>query len=171
MSRNKSGLQSKCKACASEFARSRYASDPASFNEKSRAWARKNPQKASAIDRAWYAANAGKVSAKCRAWREANHESSIAHSRTRRARKASAEGFHTAEDVALIFSRQRGRCASCTKKLLLSGEQKFHADHIVPLALGGSNWPSNLQCLCPGCNLSKHAKHPADWARQNGRLL
>lgn len=171
MARNKLGVQSKCKQCASSIARASYADDPKAFNAKAMAWAARNPQQALAIGRKWYAANTEKVAAKCKAWRSANPESSAAYSRTRRSRKASAEGFHTADDVADIFGRQRGKCASCKKKLFDSGEHKFHVDHITPLALGGSNWPSNLQCLCPGCNLSKHAKDPMEWAKQNGMLL
>ena len=31
-------------------------------------------------------------------------------------------------------------------------------DHIVPLSRGGGDIPSNLQCLCRGCNMSKGGK-------------
>jgi 5-methylcytosine-specific restriction endonuclease McrA len=41
----------------------------------------------------------------------------------------------------------------------------------MPLFLGGSNWISNIQLLCPTCNLKKYKKHPVDWARENGLLL
>jgi 5-methylcytosine-specific restriction endonuclease McrA len=41
----------------------------------------------------------------------------------------------------------------------------------MPLARGGSNDRLNLQCLCPQCNLSKNAKDPIAWAREQGRLL
>jgi 5-methylcytosine-specific restriction endonuclease McrA len=33
----------------------------------------------------------------------------------------------------------------------------------MPLKLGGSNWPENLQLLCRTCNLRKNAKHPDVW--------
>jgi 5-methylcytosine-specific restriction endonuclease McrA len=41
----------------------------------------------------------------------------------------------------------------------------------MPLARGGSNWISNIALACPTCNKRKGAKHPIDWAQQNGRLL
>lgn len=44
-------------------------------------------------------------------------------------------------------------------------------DHIMPLALGGTNTDDNIQLLCPTCNRSKHAKHPVDFMQQRGFLL
>lgn len=100
-----------------------------------------------------------------------NKETYIQYARDRRAIKRNAEGRHTAADITRIFEHQRGLCVNCHTKLFKSGKQKFHVDHIIPLAKGGSNWPSNLQCLCPTCNLSKGAKDPLEWAHQNGRLF
>jgi 5-methylcytosine-specific restriction endonuclease McrA len=99
-----------------------------------------------------------------------NPEIRAAINRNRRARVRNAEGTHTTADIKTIFTNQRGLCANCETKLFKSGKQKYHVDHIMPLALGGSNWPDNLQCLCPFCNLSKGAKHPDDWAKENGKL-
>ena len=80
-----------------------------------------------------------------------------------------AEGSHTASDIKRILDRQKNKCAepTCAKDL----SDGYHLDHIMPLSKGGSNWPENLQCLCPRCNLRKHSKHPIDWAQENGRLL
>jgi 5-methylcytosine-specific restriction endonuclease McrA len=47
----------------------------------------------------------------------------------------------------------------------------FHVDHKIALANGGTNDRSNIELLCPPCNLRKHAKDPIVWARENGRLL
>lgn len=119
----------------------------------------------------YYAANRERISERIARYQSENPEKCASRRRNRRARERNAKGAHTAADVIRIFEHQRGLCANCHAKLFRSGKQKFHVDHIVPLAKGGSNWPSNLQCLCPACNLSKHAKDPIAWAQENGRLL
>lgn len=88
--------------------------------------------------------------------------------RRKRARKRDAEGNHTAADIAALKVRQRMKCATCRCCLKSSGH---HVDHIEPLARGGSNWPWNLQLLCPTCNMKKNAKDPIQWASENGFLL
>lgn len=67
-----------------------------------------------------------------------------------------------------LIDLQRGKCAGCKGDLEKLGH---HLDHIVPLALGGEHADQNIQLLCPPCNRLKNAKHPVDWAQENGRLL
>ncbi|HEX9641682.1 MAG TPA: HNH endonuclease, partial [Candidatus Krumholzibacteria bacterium] len=59
---------------------------------------------------------------------------------------------------ALLY-RDRGRCALCLKDIsgLLAAGKDQHIDHIMPLAAGGTNDPTNLQYLCEQCNLIKGA--------------
>ncbi|MGO9838526.1 MAG: HNH endonuclease [Polyangiaceae bacterium] len=60
---------------------------------------------------------------------------------------------------ALVF-RDKGHCAICLNDisgLVSIGEEGYHVDHIVPLDLGGTNDPTNLQLLCAACNLVKGA--------------
>lgn len=71
-----------------------------------------------------------------------------------RAAKFGCEGLHSAADIAAIREGQGGRCAICD----IDCGADYHVDHIIPLSRGGSNWPENLQILCPGCNLSKGTK-------------
>lgn len=87
--------------------------------------------------------------------------------RTRRARVRGAEGSHTAEDIQTIGAAQRWRCAVCA----IGIKSDYEVDHVVPLALGGSDDKGNLQLLCMRCNRSKGAKHPLDFAKKLGRLL
>lgn len=47
----------------------------------------------------------------------------------------------------------------------------YHLDHVMPLALGGSNTDDNMQLLRDRCNLQKHAKHPVDFMQERGFLL
>lgn len=93
----------------------------------------------------------------------------ITHHRTRRARKAGSEGHHTNDEISDLLAKQKYKCAECGVSVRKKGQR--HVDHVMPLALGGSNWISNLQILCPTCNMSKGAKHPLDWAKSKGRLV
>lgn len=52
-------------------------------------------------------------------------------------------------DRRVIFDRDGGRCRQCGETFDLQ------YDHIVPLAVGGSNELSNLQLLCGLCNQRK----------------
>ncbi|TIX28837.1 MAG: HNH endonuclease [Mesorhizobium sp.] len=86
----------------------------------------------------------------------------------RRERMEQVEGTHTAEDLRKILNMQNGKCGYC-KKRVRNGD--WHADHIKPIARGGSNWPSNIQVLCPNCNARKHARDPIDFAQSIGLLI
>jgi 5-methylcytosine-specific restriction endonuclease McrA len=144
-----------------------YAANREKFAEYNAKYYSENRERISESGAKYYVANRETIAERKRE----NPEQSAAYSRNRRARERKADGKHTAADIARIFDRQNGRCANCHDRLVKSGKQKFHVDHIVPLAKGGSNWPANLQCLCPACNLRKHAKDPIEWAKSNGRLL
>ena len=56
-----------------------------------------------------------------------------------------------------LFFRDKGRCAICSCDLtgLFSTGYELAIDHIIPLALGGINDPTNLQILCNSCNGKK----------------
>jgi 5-methylcytosine-specific restriction endonuclease McrA len=104
---------------------------------------------------------------RARQYKKENRLQATAIERTRRARFRGSEGFHTATEITGLLQKQKCKCANC-KVSLKAG---YHADHIMPLARGGSNWISNIQLLCPTCNMRKSAKDPMRWAQENGRLL
>lgn len=85
----------------------------------------------------------------------------------RRARLKNATGSHTPEQLLEQYTRQKGKCYYCQKKVAWG---QHHIDHVVPLSRGGSNDISNLVATCPHCNLSKHDKLPHEFF-QGGRLL
>jgi len=91
--------------------------------------------------------------------------------RTKRGKRLSVDGNHTNQDIQDILNIQKWKCAEPTCKKCLKVSAGYHVDHIMPIALGGTDYPKNLQCLCPSCNTHKWATHPIDWARKKGRLL
>ncbi len=115
--------------------------------EKSRKYKKENPEIARKAMAKWKLKQENRE--KLRAW-WAN----------RRARKSKINGSFLKSDVDSIFQSQNFQCAACSVDLK---EKKFHVDHIKPLAKGGSNWPWNLQILCPQCNMSKSSKDYEEW--------
>jgi 5-methylcytosine-specific restriction endonuclease McrA len=71
----------------------------------------------------------------------------------RRARFKNAPGhWGVGQWRALVaFYCPDGRCLACNEI------EPLTADHVVPLALGGTNYISNMQPLCAFCNNSKNA--------------
>lgn len=159
--------QEKIKAFESQ----RRIKNPEKEKARSEAYRRENSVKIKESQSAYYIANAEKRKAYTAHWRSENPGAGTVFSRNRRAAERKADGIHTKDDVVSIFDSQRGKCANCRSKLIKSGYKKYHVDHIMPLARGGSNDKYNLQCLCPTCNMRKHAKDPIDWAADSGRLL
>lgn len=60
-----------------------------------------------------------------------------------------------------ILRRDGFRCQACGAS---PSEQpiELHVDHVVPLALGGTDDATNLQALCQACNLGKGSTSPSD---------
>ena len=151
------------------YERARYQKNRQDYLDRASKQRSSKPEQTAQYMREYYRANHEKAKERVVMRRRENPGIRSAERRNRRARESN--GSHTNADVMAIFKAQRGLCANCKIKLLKSGKSKFHVDHIMPLARGGSNWPSNLQCLCPSCNMRKHAKTPEDWAKENGRLI
>jgi len=169
-----------CKVCSVERVKQWWAAQgPGAKKENWREWARDNADHRNAYKRArkakpnpetrsaWKDQNREKLRASGRRHYRENKEYHLAKGRNRKARQKGAAGSHSREDVARILAKQSGKCAYC--KVGLRG--KYHVDHVMPLALGGSNFPQNLQVLCQPCNLAKSYKHPTEFARRRGMLL
>lgn len=145
---------------AAERDRRRYEEDPARRREWNRCYREAHVEEDRQRSRAWRLAHLEERAESGRLWREDHAVEIAARNRTRRALKRNAIGTHTAADVRAQHKRQKGRCYWCGGK----AGRRYHVDHVVPLSLGGSNGPENIVVSCPFCNLSKHAKHPMDFA-------
>jgi 5-methylcytosine-specific restriction endonuclease McrA len=163
-----------------------YAMNAESFREKSKAWARANPEKARAAARAWFVANINTAHANSKAWREKHldelrekhrawHINNPGQTRALRttghAKRKQRLSVVICErvDPFEIFERDRWTCRLCGVKTpgKLRGTHEPSApvlDHIIPLALGGPHTRTNLQCLCYKCNATKAAKYEGQLA-------
>ena len=136
---------------------------------KAREWVIKNPNKTrkrwakwAKINRAkrlkymndWYYQNRERMLECRREWTRNNPERHCVQTRSYKARKRGAVGFHKVEDILSLYKKQKGRCYYCFMELC----GIYHVDHKIPLTRGGSNWPSNLCCACRHCNISKNDK-------------
>ena len=71
-----------------------------------------------------------------------------------------SEGCHTEKDIDWLLIKQKYKCNGCGGDLRVL---RMHVDHIIPICKGGTDWISNIQCLCVSCNSSKGIRNWDDW--------
>ena len=77
------------------------------------------------------------------------------HSANRRARKSNAIGAFTLKEWEELKRKFNYTCLKCGRK---EPQIKLTKDHIIPLTSEGTNFISNIQPLCMGCNRKKSTK-------------
>ena len=115
-------------------------------------WRKNNPEKVREINARYASANKEYMQIK-------------AHKR--RAAQRKNGGSLSRGITEKLYKLQRGMCACCGEPL---GDD-YNIDHIIPLALGGSNSDVNVQLLKAKCNRKKSSKHPIDYMQSKGFLL
>lgn len=147
-----------CSSCKSELVASHFYRGQTNCKTcmKARAyqWRANNPERYKQLTSGWRKARKEKVLTDQRIYRQ-RPERKLAqriNNLNRKARKKNAPGHYKPADIRALMVTQGGLCALCQCNLSASG---FHIDHKQALVNGGSNWPENLQLLCPPCNLSK----------------
>lgn len=176
------GLQSQCRSCQKTAAAKYYLGNREKRRVANTKWRDANRDKHKAAIAAWqvanrekhlaakakhYAANSEKHKAANAKWRAANTAARRIYAQNRRARKRAAGGQLSKGLAERLVKLQRGKCACCRKPL----GADYHLDHILPIALGGTNTDDNIQLLRQRCNNQKCAKHPVDFMQQRGHLL
>jgi 5-methylcytosine-specific restriction endonuclease McrA len=187
--RAKSGLQVYCRACQSAKSVGHYQSDLESRRERARErdrteshreyqknWRQGHFESRRAYHKAYKEAHPDYG----RMWSEENRDKVREYSRTRyrnhpelsrisvnnrRARKKQAEGAFTQREWESLCAYYGYTCLHCGRR---EPDIKLTADHVVPLAQGGSNDISNIQPLCHSCNARKHTAiidYRLDWGR------
>lgn len=132
-----------------------------------RAWVARNRERANGYSATWRERNAEKRKQVVKDWEQRNPEKVKVYRQNRRARVANAAGKFSPDIVPRLLKLQRGRCACCGLPL----GRKYELDHILPLALGGTNEDTNAQLLRDVCNRRKSARHPVDYMQSKGLLL
>lgn len=177
----------KCKACVRARVNAYSAKHRESKREYCRKWRLENidqvrevdrrratefrrmePEKRKAIYTEYVRRNQEKVADSKRTWKKDNPDAVREAQATRRARIAGVSGERLPRGtIKKLQILQKDRCACCRAQL----NGVFHVDHIQALANGGQHEASNLQLLCPPCNLAKHAKDAVDFMQSRGYLL
>lgn len=170
--RNAEAVKAKAKAA--------YHADPEAKKAKVREYQKKDPERWAAYWARRYAENREAQAAAAKAWYQQNRAYAIqrakeyaaahpeqARSAKRRykksergrlvdlanvhariARKKNAPGRASVEQLEGRWAYYDGLCWMC-------GDPANEWDHVIPLAGGGSNWPSNLRPACRHCNSRK----------------
>jgi 5-methylcytosine-specific restriction endonuclease McrA len=140
-------LEPKYKEWRAEYAKTYQKANRKRINAYVQSWREKNRDHCRELDAAWARKNKAK------------------RTEYRHIRRAAGEFSYAV--IPELRQLQKGKCAICAGLLT-----KFiEIDHIMPVALGGTNERTNLQLLCRTCNRSKGAKHPVDYMQSRGFLL
>jgi len=176
--RRKDGRHSACKACeqprlrensnrwrqdnrghVKEYASVYKENHQSEINEYQRQYRYKNKNKISAYMRSYQKKNKEKINSINRRSYRKNPKVSMVRATRYRARKLAAGGSYAAAELKRQGDCQKWRCWWCGKDC----KDKYHADHLVPLAKSGHNNITNIVIACPVCNFSKSAKLPSEW--------
>jgi 5-methylcytosine-specific restriction endonuclease McrA len=157
----------RCKLCQNKHRRQAIRDNPVLIEHeraRGRRWQENNPEKVIEQRRKYYASEKGRETKRIAMKRyyatEYGTKMRKIRDAQRKARKKGAEGTYTQKDIDLLYELQAGYCAYGPHDLRLTG---YHIDHVMPLARGGSNYPSNLALACPTCNMEKHDKTVEEW--------
>lgn len=115
----------------------------------------------------WLKENREKANETKRAYRKLHPEDHRRDKHNRKAKERNNGGTLSKGISKRLYELQKGLCPCCFLPL---GDD-YHIDHILPLALGGTNTDNNIQLLRAGCNLKKNATHPVDYMQGRGFLL
>jgi len=164
----KGGLTGYCKQCCrassvryaaenAEIIRIRKAKYRAENVEEEKArhakYRAENPEREQAYQAKYRAENSEKRQVYHAKYRSAHRDKLRAQENLYRAQKRNAKGNATADQIQAKWEVYGGTCYIC-------GSPAEATDHVVPLAVGGSNWPANLRPICNRCNSSKRATWP-----------
>lgn len=121
--------------------------------ERKRKYQQSHSLEARERSRQHYLAHPKKYLERGRQWRASHPEAQAALDHRRRTRKTEAGGSFTAAEWKALIEHYGGKCLCCGRD-----DVSLTADHVVPVAKGGSSNIDNIQPLCKSCNARKWTK-------------
>lgn len=112
-------------------------------------------RKKTAYAKEHYAKNKEKYSEAQKKYRKEHPERRRVQMKIAKLKRKNVVGEYTEAQWVLLKRQYGNSCPSCFKSEPII---TLHADHIIPITKGGSNWIENIQPLCKTCNSSKHTK-------------
>ena len=140
------GYTGQCKRCRWLVQKAYRSKSPEVHRESVKRWYIRH---GNAYFKKWQQQNRTIVRKASNDWKKRNSERSTHYVNQYRARRLSAPGSHTQEEWTALCQRVKYRCVACGLQTALT------RDHIVPLAVGGSDYINNIQPLCKPCNSRK----------------
>lgn len=162
-SKNRDGLNYRCKTCRQAASRAYYAKNRDVIIARAAAWNREHPErrrmhrtspeKRRATDRRQYAARRDYEQAYQRSWHANNPAASKVIKTRNRIRKAGQDGpVFTAQEWTDLCNEYDNRCCACRV------DEPLVVDHVVPVIKNGPSTIDNIQPLCKMCNSRKKDK-------------
>jgi 5-methylcytosine-specific restriction endonuclease McrA len=170
------GRRGHCKPCHSAKNAAYNKTRPDKAKAATDAWRERNKERVAEVKRKWVLEHPDLVAAqkrrshernretncaRVRAWVKENPEKRKQQSMLRRVLKTNAAGawYTTQELIEQRVKLYGGACFYC-------GGSGTTIDHRIPLARGGSHWPSNLVPACRRCNSRKNARSPFEFMKE-----
>lgn len=132
-----------------EYHKKYYHHHAEKLREVSRVWNQENKERRREYLRQKYAENPTPFKIRSKRYTVSNPIMLTLKNHRRRNSMLQAEGILTEEDWEIIKTVYGNLCAFCRKA------KKLTIDHIIPVTLGGTHWPENIQPLCGSCNARK----------------
>lgn len=125
----------------------------------------KNRERETEWRRKWYAENRERCIERHRPakqkWAKENRDKVLACSKVVKSKRRARGLVGRLNTTAFKnwLSAQLMNCVWCAANC----SDKYHIDHVIPLAKGGAHDLTNFAISCPSCNLSKADKMPLEW--------
>ena len=141
------------------MSRQKYAKNPEKYNGIKRKWKQNNREQDRRISLICRWANIEAYRERARQWHVENRDKSRANVRRRRAMRHLNGSVMTSAEQRKWESAQPKVCCYCG----VDCAEKYHIDHVVPIAKGGEHQAHNLAIACPSCNQRKGAKDVSEF--------